>query len=533
MDTTLLFLLKQFLHDFNYQINSEEIELQLLSHPSYPSIHSATGVLNHFGIDNLALEVPNDMDTLKELPECFLSTTNEHKYILIKKINDSIQILFGDGAKKDISINEFLVQWSGFIVVIEKNAIKGKNKENKFSQTRLLYYSLGIGVISIFLSNGINLFNSTHFALSLTGLVISGFIIKHEFGYKSMVIEKLCGSKEFTSCDAVLNSDAASLYGNIKLSDACIVYFGSVSLYWILSQLNSITQSVVLVPTLLAMPITLYSLYYQHQIVKKWCPLCLGIIGVLWLHFFSLLTITEFPSFNFEIKDGLVFTSSSLVVVGLWSFIRPLLNDSLELGKLQISHYKFLRNFELFVGAMEKGAIVDTQVSSIVNNEITLGNKNASLKLLLVTNPQCYYCKEAHTDLEKILDGYSQDIFVTIRFSVDTNRSNLALKVSQRLLELYNFPKNELFNNALHEAYLENADLEKWIYKWGEAKSKSQIETLNTQRDWCIENGVNFTPALFINGRAFPREYKREHLSFFVEDLIDFFHIRAEQIEQP
>ena len=73
MADSLLFLLKTFLQKENYKINFEELEFQLLSHPSYPSLHSVTGVFDHFNIENIALEVPTNRETLEQLPICRFS----------------------------------------------------------------------------------------------------------------------------------------------------------------------------------------------------------------------------------------------------------------------------------------------------------------------------------------------------------------------------------------------------------------------------------------------------------------------------
>ena len=532
MDTSLVYLIEKFLDSNKYLLNPEEVKLQLLSHPSFPSLHSITGLLDHFGIENLALEVSKDLATLKELPEVFITTTVHGEYVLANNHEDRIRILYGNENRKNISIAEFLTLWSGFIIVVEPNEIKEETNRKTYYNTNLPYYLLAIVATGIFFGHKVILFNSLHFTLSLAGIIISGFILKHEFGFKSKLVDKLCSSNETTNCDAVLNSDAAQIHKNIKLSDLCLVYFSSIGLYWVLSQLNTTSQTVIIIPTLLAIPVTFYSIYYQYRVIKKWCPLCLGIIGVLWLQFFSLFTISRAPSFNFDSGDILVFFLSFLLIVSFWSYTRPFLNSSIELDKLRITHYKFIRNFELFIAAFTKSTVLETQITPIQDAEIVLGNKDAPLRLLLITNPQCYYCKEAHADLERILDGHSQKVSVTIRFSVNTEQPSLALKIAQRLLELYSGSKNELFNNGLHEVYMKNANLDQWIQKWGEAKPGPQIETLTQQRDWCIQNKINFTPALFVNGREFPKEYQREHLSFFIEDLIDFIEIENAQLNQ-
>lgn len=523
MSLNLYFLIKKFLDNLNYQLNNDELKLQLLSHPSYPSLHSVTGLLNHFSIENLALEVPKDFETLQELPEIFLSITTGQQYILVHKFEDHIHILFDNKEKKKVTKQEFLNLWSGFIVAIEENESAQTSNTAIFSLQPILYGISGVLLLSLFFINSPTLFISLHFILATIGLGFSYFIVQHELGFRSKAIDKICSAIESTSCDAVLNSDGASLSKNVKLSDACLVYFTSVTLYWILSQLYSVSQSIIIVPTVLAIPATIYSIYYQARVVKKWCPLCLGITVILWLQFFSLLTYNGFPYIDLELIDGIVLFTSILLVSAIWSFTKPLLVKSFELGKLRVSHYKFIRNFDLFKAAIGNSESIDPIISGVQDAEIILGNKNAPLQLLLITNPECHYCKEAHTNLEKILDKYIQDVCATIRFSVDFRNENLGFKVSQRLLELYNSHKMDMLNTAMHEAYSKNIDLKKWIEKWGETKSTLYSNLLKKQRNWCLEKKINFTPTLYVNGKAFPREYEREHLFYFIEDLTELF----------
>ena len=54
MDAQLYQLLQLLIVKNNIQLHKEELKLQLLSHPSYPSLHSVTGVLEHFGVPNVA-----------------------------------------------------------------------------------------------------------------------------------------------------------------------------------------------------------------------------------------------------------------------------------------------------------------------------------------------------------------------------------------------------------------------------------------------------------------------------------------------
>ncbi|MGY0392301.1 hypothetical protein ACW5R3_07090 [Bizionia sp. KMM 8389] len=71
MKDTLYQILFQFLQNKKIKINSEELKLQLLGHPSYPSLHAVTGVLSHFNINNVAIQVPVTAEILTQLSDIF------------------------------------------------------------------------------------------------------------------------------------------------------------------------------------------------------------------------------------------------------------------------------------------------------------------------------------------------------------------------------------------------------------------------------------------------------------------------------
>ncbi len=523
MGDALFYLLTSFLQEENIHLNQDELKLQLLSHPSYPSLHSVTGVLGHFNIENMALEVPKNRETLFQLPTNFISIIIEkNEFVIVTQHEKEIELTYSNKEKKSISLDKFLEIWSGIIVVIEKDTFEAPNK--KITNTTLLnivYLSSAILVLGLFFFLKPSLFQSTHFVLSLIGIGISSLIVKHELGFQSKAIDKFCTATESTSCDAVLNSKGASISKHFKLSDISLIYFAGIVLSWILLVNFSTNNSIIIIISLITLPITLYSIYYQYAIVKKWCPLCLGIVAVLWLQCCTLfLTKTSFISIKLDFNSSFILFFSFLLTTTLWLFIKPLLKKQQELEKLEIEHYKFKRNFELFNAVYSKSKVIDT--SPIDPKEIILGNKNASLRILIITNPSCFYCKEAHTDLENILKKNSDTVNITIRFNINIkDKNSIAHRVTEKLIEIYNTESEELCIDALHEVYKSDVDLDKWIFKWGEPSNGIFNNLLKMQQDWCHENSINFTPALYVNGKQFPKEYNRSDLNYFIEDLIE------------
>ena len=534
MGDSLHFLLKIILKREGFYINFDELKLQLLSHPSYPSLHSVTGVLDHFSIENLALEVPKNRETIFQLPNNFISIITEENnqdFVIVNQKEDNVKLLYGNKKNKTVSIDKFLSLWDGIIVVIEKQDVKTSNKKvTNATLLKSIYFLSAVVLLGLFFFTKPSLFQSSHFILSLMGLWISSLIVKHELGFQSKALDKICASNETTSCDAVLNSKGASISKHFKLSDISLLYFSGLTLSWLILINTSIIVNSIILFTLIALPITLYSIYYQYNTVKKWCPLCLGIVAVLWAQCGTLFFDQAFLSnIELDIKSSFILFFSFLLTTSLWLFLKPLFKKKQELEKLEIDHYKFKRNFDLFNAVYSKNKVIDTGIND--HQEIVLGSKNASLQILIVTNPSCFYCKEAHTDLENILKK-NPDINVKIRFNVPINENNIANKVVKRLLEIYNTESEKKCTEALHEAYKDDADLNEWLLKWKESKDNSFENLLNVTKEWCIDNSISFTPVLFINDKQFPKEYNRTDINYFIEDLIEMVETENVQPEQ-
>ncbi|WP_394750279.1 vitamin K epoxide reductase family protein [Spongiimicrobium salis] len=517
--------MKKFLKQEKYQINYEELELQLLSHPSFPSLHSVTGVLDHFNIENVALEVPTNMEILTQLPESFISLVSAQKhYVIVNKKRDAVELIYGNGDKKKLTNAEFLEEWSGILVAVEKvNTHATGNQSEANTGIYTLYGLTAVLALGVFFFNASSLFQVLHFFLTVAGLVISALIVRHELGFKSKIIDKLCTGKETASCESVLNSKGASLYKNVKLSDLGFVYFAMTFLTWFSGVFFSNTPYVIVALTLFSLPITIYSIYYQWRIVKQWCPLCLGIVGVLWLQGASLFFYENpISTYQFQVGELFFFALSIFVAISFWTFVKPLLENRQELKKNKIVHYKFIRNFELFYTLYNKEKAKTTISQDTAKKEIVLGNEDALVDLTLVTNPACFYCKEAHMDMEKILEKDAKNVRLTIRFNISTqDKENKAYLVASRLLEIYHSQSSETCTMALHEVYEENADLEKWLEKWGKTTVTSFDALLEQQKNWCAENDLNFTPALLLNNKIYPKIYDRSDVGYFIEDLME------------
>ena len=523
MKNTLINLVQRLLKKNQISFDKEEVSFQIQSHPSYPSLHAITGVLDHFNIENVAADVPINKETLLQLPDCFIAQINTEKgndLVLVEKKEKNYSIYNTEGKEQPLSENDFLKKFTGIIVAVEKSEENTPIKTNS-NTVKIIAFSIFIGLAGFILyKNATTWHTIVYLALSVIGIITSIAIVKQELGLKTVIGDAFCtGADDKKDCDAVLTSKGAEIIKGYKLSDFSLLYFTGLTL---LTFFQLTDPSISYAISLVAIPITLYSIYYQYAVVKKWCLLCLTIVAVLWLQ--ALIpAITNTYSLNFSITNLVVFGLVSVATWLFWSYIKPLFTAVHLLKKEKIENVKFKRNYTLFESLLQKSPKLNTQVAN--SKEIVFGNSNSNLEIVVITNPFCGHCKPVHKHIDEILHRYNEQVKIIIRFSINAkDKENSLVKITSRLLEIYDKQGKEICLEAMSEIYNEG-NTETWLKKWNTCSNIDYyVSELEKGSNWCTENAINFTPEILINGKSFPKEYNRTDLLFFIEDLEENSH---------
>nr|WP_262921501.1 cysteine peptidase family C39 domain-containing protein [Psychroserpens algicola] len=517
------YLLQQLLVNHNYNIDYDELSFQIKSHPTYPSLHAITGVVDHFNIENVALDIPKTKDTLNQLPKTFLAQVNvdlEDRFVVVNKTKDNCKLTLNSRNKKVLSQTEFLKIFTGIILVITPNEALS---HTVISDTiSIIKNGLAIGsVVLIVLLNILSnskLETVIFLILSFLGVYCSIAIIKQEQGENSILGNAFCSKQtQSKNCNAVLTSKGSFIIKNLKLSDLSIIYFTSLFLSSFILLLNSGGFFSLKVISLIALPITIYSLYYQSLIIKKWCLLCLSVIVIIWL---QALIAFLFFSYNFELKNSLVTVLTFACICLVWITTSRVFKEYKTLKQTKIEYFRFKRNFDLFNNQLKLSKLINTRTE--IPKEIILGNTNSPLDITIITNPMCGPCKQVHNIIEDILTRHKASVKLTIRFNIRTdNPNNTAIRIASRLLEINDVEGNDICLAAMHDIY-GNLSAEQWSKKWEIcSKPNYYLSTLYDQHIWCNTHSINFTPEILINGQSFPKLYDRSDLLFFMDDLIE------------
>ncbi|WP_196886741.1 vitamin K epoxide reductase family protein [Aureivirga sp. CE67] len=520
MEENIFNLIYKFLEIYDIKVDKEEVKMQLMTHPDYPSLFSITDLFNHFKIESSAFEVPVEPETLDYFEDSFLAQFNkgQDKIIVLVKIENDDWEVSTDGKKfKKITKEVFLKMWTGICLLIEKPESLDISS-NKKSLLPLSIASILIPLVLVFsfgFNSGIEFIN---FALLLLGTTLSVLIVFQELEINSYLGDKICNSEDNVGCNSIIKSNSKLL--GLKLSDLTILFFSSYSLFWIATSfLGFANYTFPLIVAFLGIPISLYSLYVQKFVLKDWCKLCLGTVAILFAQ--AGLFYFMFGEFVFNkefFTSTLIFGVFGIISAGIWFPLKKLIKDKQELKKAYISNARFKRDHEVFDTIFKRE---DELPKENISNEIVLGNPNGSFEIMMVTHPLCKYCKEKHEILDKILELDNENIKIILRFNSSAESlTHVRDIIPLRLLEIYHEQPNDIME-ALHDIFGYDHEQNYWVEKWNKPSKPQYLQVLKDEKAWCDQNEINFTPLPVINGRKFPEKYEFEDMLYFIDEMIE------------
>lgn len=512
----------QYLEKERINIDYDEFEFQMKSHPDYPSVIAITDTLHFFNIDNGVLRVSNA--EIELLPNRFIAFLKNERNGIEHYFVEKRGIYYYCTKDKNIEIldsDKLIARWSDIVLLVEKSDKEQIHTKKNPSNWFLLIIILGLFGATLFWFH-INWQSSLFFIFPILGVLFSVAALKDLFGAKSELLNNFCNLTSSTSCSTVVGSNKWAVFKYVNFSDLSLVFFGSQFLGLFFSILTNSTDGFFTLHKILlvfAVPVILASLYYQKYVEKKWCPICLVIISIILLEL-GYFFVFQKVSFTFTVTSILLYGLVFISILIAWLGLKKLLASQKELKEFQFKSTRFMRNYDIFKNNLLASEKSDYRPLSSGN--LLMGNENAPLKITLVTNPFCGHCKEAHAIIEEILKKHKDSLCVDFRFNFNTQSDNGQSKeVHQKLVRLYYDNGQEVFLKILHD-WFENKDASQLVVSEKSTITDLKIsEILKEQYLMNQDNKISFTPAIIINQYQYPKMYDRKELVYFVNDLLE------------
>ena len=514
---------KQLLHSLRVRVTNESITECLLSHPNYPSLLSISDCLKNWKVDNLIVKVANDQ--ILSLPTPFMTLYQQKFVIVLSTLDESIVYIDNAKNKKTESLEYFLSDWEQITLLTtttnesgEVNYTRKKRQEvvNSLKIPVLFIFALLItltGALLYYKVNGnlrLAVFLSLTGSLKILGILFTGILLWYDVD-KNPFLQHMCTAKKNVNCNAVLTSSASKLWG-ISWSEIGFFYFAGS---WIIIQLNPIFLTLTTWLSVMSLPYTLFSLFYQWKIVKEWCLLCIGVQALLLLDAcFFLLFAPVSSAIEFSVSNLELIVISCMLPLAALIFIKTALPFNNEVKKYKYDYMRLKYDSEVFTSLLQKQKSISKDVLLL---GVTLGDYNGENWIVKVCNPYCEPCAKSHKVLDMLLREKS-NIRLNIIFTATTDENDI------RLLPV---------KHLLHIALTSPKDLKNALNNWYEMPEKNYLnfkekysvinfdpilnEHIEKMNKWCKEMQIEHTPTLFVNGYQLPETYTADDLRYLLQ----------------
>ncbi len=516
--------LYHFLNYLKHPIDHNHLILELEKHPDYPSLLALSDVLSGFGFDNAAYKV--NMSDLSNLsfPIIAYTTEKNSNFLVIKSVNKNNIIVTNERWKnKEVKLDKFQEIFTGIVLCISKTP--SQIRREKTSERGYYYLTLSIIVALFLIFLFVTLINAPFFwfltwqiflltCIKLTGTIISLLLINQSINSNSSITNKICIIGAKADCNAVLSSKAAKIFDGLAWSDIGFFYFGGTLAVMIFTGASPGIMQVLGIINFICMPYLFYSLYLQAYVIKRWCTLCCITQVLIWLECLPFFSYTHhsFKGVNFTGVAQII--TYMLLPIVCWLLLKPILiklNKSKELNR-QLLKIKYNRQlFNNLLTTQLKHPLPDEEFS------IVLGSNNPKHVIIIVSNPYCQPCSNAHLVLADWLKS-REDLQLRILHVTNDKKSENPLKVARTMVALNEVLNRDEMQQALHAWHVQKKkNYINWSNVYADKINEIYFYKQDKQKIWCDMAKVEHTPSFFINGYALPKIYQIDDIKYLLD----------------
>jgi uncharacterized membrane protein len=517
----------------NIPITKSSLQTGIEENPYYPSLLSLSDTFDRYNIPNVAYEV--QMGQIGQLNAPFIAHMqmpgDDNDFALVTSIkDDTVDLIYDKKQPQTIKKSEFLQRFNRVVFFAEPTGNSGeleykiaRKKEDVQSNRRnFLIAAMILMTMFIATANAIAAGTPAYIfiiIIKLGGLAAATLLLTYETDKSNAFVKNICTAGTKTNCDAVLGSKASKIWG-ISWAEIGFFYFASTTLILLMPGLSFVYKTGSLaVFNALAAPYILFSIYYQWQIIKQWCPLCLTIQATLvaeliWSIFSFWLPV---HSLSFISSGGItppfVIGFAVLFPISAWYALKPFLVKAKDHDLYKNAYKRLQYNPDIFNGLLTQQAKADNWQQL----GITIGNPQATNTIIKVCNPYCSPCAKAHPKLEDIV-RQNKNVNVRIIFTAKNDGHDRAAPIVKHLLAIAGKNDSEKTQQALDDWYhAPTKDYETFFAKYPmNGELKQQGEKLEAMSAWCKEYEITATPTIFVNGYRLPENYDIEQLKYIL-----------------
>ncbi len=492
-------------------------------HPHRHNLFGLSRMLSDYGVKNVGIQIKNKNTELSDTTLPFIANIHSD-FAIVHKIDQNRVNYTWRGDNISVDRNTFNESWSGVALLaeadedsIEPNYSEHHKKEILRQLTTLftvVFFLLlgGWGIVSNLerYTPGV----SAALIINIIGACVSYLLISKQIYSNSRYADKLCSLFKHNDCNDILQSSASKLWGIVSWSEIGWGYFiSNVCLILFFPTL----MPYLALTNICTLPYTFWSIWYQKNQAKQWCPLCLTVITTLWLLFINnfLFGLIQFPAWHFS--DILKVMSLYLIPFLLSTLLISNFSKQNKITNLHHEINSLKANEDIFLALLKQQPKFEINRST---SKILFGDPNSSVLVSILTNPHCGPCSQLHKRIEKLLQETNNKLCIQYLFCSFSSKLDSSCHA---LIACY-------LNNSIHKAkeifheWYESGrnHRESFFTKFGFQTASEEVQhEFESHSHWKKTSGLHLTPTILVNGFKLPELYKIEDLKYFTDLSMD------------
>jgi uncharacterized membrane protein len=490
-------------------------------HPHKYNLLGLSRTLNTYGVENAATRIT---DKERDLPEITLPFVAHFggEFVIIYKVSGENVGFWRNGRTTTIPLTDFIKAWSGVVLLAEANDRSGepdyrahRRQELLKTAEKCLMALAALAIIAIAVAANLGKLGILHgslFLLSLAGLYVSYLLVQKQLHIGSRTADKICSLFGKHDCNDVLETPAAKLFGLIGWSEVGLGYFAT-GLLTLIFQPAWTTGLAML--NLIALPYTVWSVWYQWRKARQWCALCLIVQALLWADFAINVAAGWLPLSFLQLQTAAIPCIGVFALFALTTFAFNLLLARLAEARM-VSHLKqeiasIKTHEKVFDVLLKEQPRFETRRT---DSCIMFGRADAPLHITILSNPYCNPCAAMHKRIEQFLramDGKACVQYVLSSFDESFDNINRYL-IAYSLHHPDPMPVfSDWFERGkpLGEKFFQDMNLD--------IADPAVEAEFRRHAEWRERTKLRATPTVIVEGFQLPENYRIEDLQNIIE----------------
>lgn len=503
--------IRAILKNFNIDFISSDLDETIKYEPYPNTFYSLSNILKKYNIPNYGIKIENKHITQDMCP--FIAIVN-NQWVLVESIHDNVITYFtgnGMGRIQQTNINNFIKSWNGKAIALG-SFLPRKSKQKNITKSTFFTLKLTVLILSLIILTLASILKSPYahnwmyygvLISNCTGIFICYLIQQQDLNYNNPLAKKICGLIKNSNCSAVTNSRAAYIIQDFKLSDIGLAFFIVNTLVLIL--FSEYIYELALY-SVIVLPFSFWSIWYQKHIAKSWCALCLTTLFLMWIQagLYAIggiynNIITEYSVYRM-IMIGLTYLIGLIIINKLVQIIK---NNKEEV--VWHRRYNELKVDQPVIDAyIGKQSACDISIKNC--SSLIFGNPNAQTTITIFSNPLCGPCARMHSLIKNMPGDIIKIQYVMTYFSKDYMDINKAIIASY--FQLGAGKTWEILTEWFDGGKLKGFEFFRQFNL--DITARNVEKELKKQDEWARSLPLEGTPTDFINGREIVWPYTIE-----------------------